>query len=67
MKMISVNSSAIAAIGYNPVSRNMKIKFRNNHITYDYCNVPEELFQEFLDSISKGTFYDQNIKDKYNC
>ena len=67
MEMIPVNSSAIAAIGYDSVSRNMKIRFHNNHKTYDYCNVPKELFQRFSVSSSKGSFYYRYIKDKYNC
>jgi len=64
MKMIHVNSSAINAIGYDNGS--MKITF-NQGKTYNYCNVPKTVFDDFLNASSVGRYYDLNIKNKYNC
>jgi hypothetical protein len=66
MQMIQVRSSAIAAIGYDPQTRRMKIKFTQGH-TYDFCNVPQLVFDGFLQSASKGTFYNIHIRDRYQC
>lgn len=66
MQMIPVSSSAIRAIGYDPSTRRMKITFAQGH-TYDYCGVPEDIFKGLLHSGSKGAFYNQYIKDRYQC
>ncbi|WP_428840412.1 KTSC domain-containing protein [Desulfobacter hydrogenophilus] len=44
----------------------MKIRF-NQGATYDYCRVPQNVFESFLSALSKGRFYDSHIKDKYRC
>ncbi len=59
MRMISASSSVIIAIGHDPITLNMKIRFKGSNKLYDYCNVPEEVFNHFL--------RDTYIKDKYNC
>jgi len=66
MDMIPVNSSAIHAIGYDPISQGMKITF-NQGSTYDFCNVPQHVFDSFISSTSKGSYYNQNIRDRYQC
>lgn len=66
MKMIPVSSSAITHIGYDKDTKQMKITFKQSK-TYDYCNVPESVFESFLSASSVGKYYDQYIKDKYNC
>ncbi|WP_408634138.1 KTSC domain-containing protein [Pseudazoarcus pumilus] len=64
--MIPVSSSAIAAIGYDPDTRRMRITFTSGG-TYDFCGVPEHVFTGFLHAPSKGSFYDQHIRDRYQC
>lgn len=66
MKMISVNSSAISHIGYDSDTKQMKITFKQGK-TYDYCGVPQSVFDAFLHASSIGVYYDKYIKDKYNC
>jgi hypothetical protein len=66
MEMIRVSSSAIAAIGYDAATMRMKIRFTQGH-TYDFCRVPESVFNAFLRSSSKGTYYNDHIKDRYQC
>ncbi|WP_407716438.1 KTSC domain-containing protein [Micavibrio aeruginosavorus] len=64
--MVSVSSSAISAIGYNQQTRRLKIKFKQGD-TYDFCGVPQNIFDEFLRASSKGRYYDMYIRDKYQC
>lgn len=66
MEMIHVSSSAIRAVGYDPTTRRMKITFIEGH-TYDFCGVPEHIFLGLLRSGSKGRYYNDYIKDRYQC
>ncbi|MGW8276219.1 KTSC domain-containing protein [Xanthomonas axonopodis] len=66
MDMIRVASSAISAIGYDPVSMRMKIQFVQGH-TYDFCGVPSHVFQGLLNVGSKGVYYNDHIRDRYQC
>lgn len=66
MDMIRVRSTAIRAIGYDPGTMRMKITFNGGH-TYDFCRVPEHIFQTFLNAGSKGRYYDTYIKGRYQC
>ncbi|AKF24687.1 hypothetical protein YH65_04260 [Sulfurovum lithotrophicum] len=66
MTMIPVSSSAISYIGYDSATMKMKITFKQSK-TYDYCNVPQNVFDDFLNASSQGIYYDLHIKDKYNC
>ncbi|WP_454765576.1 KTSC domain-containing protein [Cupriavidus campinensis] len=64
--MIRVNSSWIAAIGYDPGARRMCIRTDQGK-TYDFCGVPQEIFDSFLASGSKGRYYDTYIRDRFQC
>jgi hypothetical protein len=66
MDMIPVISSAIKAIGYDSHQRWMKIQFAQGD-TYDFCNVPEYIFNGLLNARSKGGYYNDHIRDKYDC
>lgn len=61
--MISVNSSAIAAIGYE--SGTLAVLFHTSDTVYTHPGVPYSLFVEFMHSSSKGTFYNENIRGRY--
>jgi hypothetical protein len=64
--MIRVNSSAMTAVGYDPLSRRMKITFTQGH-TYDFCEVPQRIFDGLMRASSKGRYYNDHIKDLYPC
>lgn len=66
MEMVQVVSSAIEAIGYNEETRLMLIKFKQGE-TYNYCGVPKKIYSDFLSASSKGQYYAENIKDKFDC
>lgn len=44
-----------------------KMRVTMNGKTYDFCGVPESVFDEFENAESHGTYYNENIKDKYSC
>jgi hypothetical protein len=64
--MIAVRSSAMSAVGYDPNTRRMKITFAQGH-TYDFCGVPQHVYDGLMRSYSKGTYYNDHIKDRYAC
>lgn len=66
MQMIPVRSSAITAVGYDPVTKRMKITFKQGR-TYDFCGVPPEVHQGLVNAGSKGGYYDRVIRDRYQC
>jgi hypothetical protein len=66
MQMIPVSSSAISAVGYDPQTGRMKITFTQGH-TYDFCRVPQRVYDGLMKAWSKGTYYNDNIKDRYTC
>jgi hypothetical protein len=66
MQMIRVSSSAISAVGYDASSRRMKITFVQGH-TYDFCGVPQHVFDGLACAVSKGGYYNDYIKDRYQC
>ena len=66
MDMIRVNSSAINAVGYDPMTRRMRIQFTQGH-TYDFCNVPEHIHSGLMRASSKGSYYNDYIRDRYQC
>ena len=66
IEMIPVRSSAIHSIGYDPDTQRMRIRFVSGD-TYDFCRVPEHVFDAFLRAPSKGRYYHDHIKDRYDC
>lgn len=66
MDMIPVRSTAMSAIGYDARTMQMKITFAQGE-TYDFCGVPKHVFEGLLNANSKGTYYNDHIKDRYQC
>lgn len=66
MRMISVSSSAISAVGYDPNTMRMQIRFKQGR-TYTFCRVPGYVFDGLLSAGSKGKYYDHHIRDHYQC
>lgn len=66
MEMQPVDSRAIQAIGYDFASRRLRIRFEQGD-SYDYCGVPQELYERFMNTYSKGRFYNDHIRDRFQC
>lgn len=64
---VNVRSTAIRRIGYDSTSMRMYIDFEDSDPVYIFCRVPEYVFQEFVNSSSKGQHYHRCIKDRYDC
>lgn len=67
--MTPVESSQIAAIGYDADSKTLAVQFPgrgpNPGDVYHYFGVEPQVFTDLLESESKGKFFGANIKGKY--
>ena len=64
MQRVSVSSSNISSIGYDPGTGILEIEFKSGGI-YQYSNVSTEVYQALLSAPSVGKFFYQNIKSSY--
>jgi hypothetical protein len=62
--MSPVSSSNIQAIGYNPTERLLQVDFHSGR-SYQYYGVLPQTFQDFLNTSSKGRFFNAQIKGCY--
>ncbi|MDA8479996.1 KTSC domain-containing protein [Citrobacter sp. Awk 4] len=60
-----VKSSRIASVGYDESSRTLEIRFHHPDTVLQYQDVPARIFNNFLNVVSKGRFYDGVIKGKF--
>ena len=65
IRMIGVNSSNIAAIGYSAVCRVLQVDFLTGR-RYRYLEVPSQVFDRFLAAPSKGRFLNSVIKSEFD-
>ena len=63
-EMLPIASSTIAAAGYDEPSQTLELAFTNGTV-YQYYNVPLHLYEQFVQSPSKGQFFNTYIKDQY--
>lgn len=64
MFRIPVTSSNIQSIGYDSQSAILEVEFTSGDI-YQYFNVPEHLYQQFLSTSSHGQFLNDYIRYNY--
>ncbi len=64
--MVRVVSSAMDAVGYDKDKQRLFITFKQGD-TYTFCRVPESIHQGLMTAGSKGSYYDNFIKDKFDC
>jgi len=66
LEMISVNSRAIRAIGYDQPAQRLRITFEQGD-SYDFCGVPVHVYEGLMRAPSKGAYYNDHIRDRYQC
>lgn len=60
-EMLEVESSNLKAIGYDPEARELYVDFLNNS-SYVYLDVPQEIYDGFLNADSKGKYLHRAVK-----
>jgi hypothetical protein len=61
MEKQTLESTVVRAAGYTHV---LEIEFLNGRI-YQYFEVPKTIYTEFLDSDSKGRYFNAHIRGKF--
>lgn len=73
MKLIKLNSTNISQVGYEEGQRVsfsqrpkslMRVIFTSG-ITYDFYNVPKEVYEKLISSDSAGKYFHANVKNRY--
>jgi hypothetical protein len=59
-----VASSNLRSVGYDPASRTLEIEFNSDAI-YQYDGVPADVHGGLMHASSHGSYFHQNIKDRY--
>ena len=62
----AVKSSRIASIAYDKFNQTLEVRFRD-HSTWQYQSVPVRIFNDFLNVVAKGRFYDGVVKGKFKA
>ena len=66
MNRTLVISSHLDSVGYDPNSKTLEIEFKISGRVYQYCNVPEDVYQSLMQASSKGRYFNAHIKDIYS-
>lgn len=61
MEYVSVSSSHVSQVGYDPESNTLGVRF-NDGGEYHYYNVPIGVFNGLRSASSVGQYFDQNVK-----
>lgn len=61
---VSVESSSLLSIGYDHAARTLEIEFRSG-ASYRYLAVPATVFEELKKAPSKGRYFAQSIRGRY--
>lgn len=63
--MAYFNSTAIRRAEYDAGSRTLSIWFTQSGGPYPYYNVPQHIWDGLLRASSKGTYFNDHIRDQY--
>ena len=62
----AIESSSIASVGYDAESRTLEVEFVHGAV-YQYLDVTTDVHVDFLAAGSKGAFFNEAIRDVYEC
>jgi hypothetical protein len=62
--MQAVDSEMLEAVSYDEATGTLKASFRKTGETYEYTEVPRQVFEELLAADSKGRFFQKWVIDK---
>lgn len=65
-EMHFVTSSTVEAIGHDPDTMELHVRFLKSGTTYVYCSVEPWVFEEFMQADSKGRYLNSEIKGRFD-
>ncbi|MBL8543218.1 MAG: KTSC domain-containing protein [Hyphomonadaceae bacterium] len=66
MAPVSVSSSAISQVDYDPRTAVLRVWFTSGKV-YDYFGVPAALFEGLVNAPSVGRFFNDHIRDQFSA
>jgi hypothetical protein len=60
-----VQSSAIESLAYDQAGHHLRATFRGSGRTYEYDEVPQELYDALIFADSIGAFFNAHIRDRF--
>ena len=64
MRRVTLSSTSIASIGYDPKAKELELEFRESGDVYRYFDVPRGEYIAFMAADSKGTYLNQVFKQR---
>jgi len=64
MDRVPVRSSNIRSVGYDPATRTLELEFHSGGL-YRYSGVPESIYEDFMQAVSKGAYFHDHIKGRF--
>lgn len=65
MNLTPVESSTLAAVGYDHDGELLQLEFCRSHAVYQYFAVPAAVHKALLEATSKGSLFNQAIRGRY--
>lgn len=65
MNLVRVESSQLKEVGYDVKRQKLVIRFHNGDKLYRYDNVPKSTFSGLMDAESLGSYFNANIRTKF--
>ena len=59
-----VHSSSISSVGYEIEAQILELEFHSGGV-YRYSSVPESIYRALMDAGSKGSYFHDNIRNRY--
>ncbi|HSK95041.1 MAG TPA: KTSC domain-containing protein [Euzebyales bacterium] len=63
-ELVPVDSSSIAAVGYDPATRVLHVRFVSGR-AYLYHDVPPSTYAALLRAESKGAYFNREVRDAF--
>lgn len=67
IEWVAIEKSIIRRIGYDSALKSLFIDFKGSEIDIPFCNVPESVYLEFIETEFTYQFYKTHIKQNYHC
>jgi len=65
MQRTAIISSNLVSVGYNQLTSILEIEFHQGDV-YQYTSVPRYIYSELMSANSKGTYFNDHIKEHFN-
>jgi lysyl-tRNA synthetase class 2 len=66
MNEVPLESSTIEVVGYDDIDMTLQVGFRNGAV-YQYHDVPQSVYRDFMAAASWDEFLRANIMNHYRC